>query len=426
MIPPFDPLLHEQSMSEINALPEAGDAEVEAKRRAVVHAIRHAWKGYADHAFGQDEVRPLSGKTNNWIGLGLTILDSLDVLFLAGLTSEYERAVAWVHSSLSFDRRKSRHQPTPLPSDLTSSGSGSSSNGSAAPGSGSSSRSGTPPASLPQGLAGLSPLRGTLSKRCHTTKRWVSRFIEVDDQRGLLLYYSTSSTTPSSMPSRVYLLCELESVQPLSLANKWAFEVVFVGGTKGQQRKLLCNCESEEVEVRWVKGLETRLAWRESFYARPRCAQRVHSERPVGMHLGLTGRGAAGSLRFGVEVAGASAGDLAAGAGVGVGDLILSVRDTVVSEPRGAVALLDDSGPSAAAPGAPAKIDFVILMKQRGGGAAAGAEGAGEGGGEEGGGLGSGGVPGGDGDGRHAVSGGRGAGLRARGWGEDCSSRLYL
>ena len=37
-------------------------------------------------------------------------------------------------------------------------------------------------------------------------------------------------------------------------------EVVFVGGTKGQQRKLLCNCESEEVEVRWVKGLETRLA----------------------------------------------------------------------------------------------------------------------------------------------------------------------
>ena len=208
--------------------------------------------------------------------------------------------------SLSFDRRKSRHQPTPLPSDLTSSGSGSSSNGSAAPGSGSSSRSGTPPASLPQGLAGLSPLRGTLSKRCHTTKRWVSRFIEVDDQRGLLLYYSTSSTTPSSMPSRVYLLCELESVQPLSLANKWAFEVVFVGGTKGQQRKLLCNCESEEVEVRWVKGLETRLAWRESFYARPRCAQRVHIERPVGMHLGLTVRGAAGSLRFGVEVAGAS------------------------------------------------------------------------------------------------------------------------
>ena len=287
--------------------------------------------------------------------------------------------------SLSFDRRKSRHQPTPLPSDLTSSGSGSSSNGSAAPGSGSSSRSGTPPASLPQGLAGLSPLRGTLSKRCHTTKRWVSRFIEVDDQRGLLLYYSTSSTTPSSMPSRVYLLCELESVQPLSLANKWAFEVVFVGGTKGQQRKLLCNCESEEVEVRWVKGLETRLAWRESFYARPRCAQRVHIERPVGMHLGLTVRGAAGSLRFGVEVAGASAGDLAAAAGVGVGDLILSVRDTVVSEPRGAVALLDDSGPGAAAPGAPAKIDFVILMKQRGGGAAAGAEGAGEGGGEEGG-----------------------------------------
>ena len=148
------------------------------------------------------------------------------------------------------------------------------------------------------------------------------------------------------MPSRVYLLCELESVQPLSLANKWAFEVVFVGGTKGQQRKLLCNCESEEVEVRWVKGLR-RGSRGASRSTRGRAARSVHIERPVGMHLGLTVRGAAGSLRFGVEVAGASAGDLAAGAGVGVGDL-LSVRDTVVSEPRGVVALLD-SGPSAAA-----------------------------------------------------------------------------
>jgi len=68
--------------------------------------LRHAWKGYETHAFGQDEVRPLSGGANNWIGLGLTILDSLDVLWLAGLREEFAKGVQWVHSSLRFDQRK--------------------------------------------------------------------------------------------------------------------------------------------------------------------------------------------------------------------------------------------------------------------------------------------------------------------------------
>ena len=98
------------------------------------------------------------------------------------------------------------------------------------------------------GLTNLSRLQGTLLKRCHTTKRWVSRYLEVDDQRGLLLYFScsrppTASSPCIAAPSRVYLLQELTAVTPLSLANKWAFELSFAGG-----RKLLCNCESEADE----------------------------------------------------------------------------------------------------------------------------------------------------------------------------------
>ena len=56
----------------------------------MIHAIRHAWSGYEKKAFGFDEVKPLSGGRNDWIGLGLTILDSLD-----GPTLERHSKPAW-------------------------------------------------------------------------------------------------------------------------------------------------------------------------------------------------------------------------------------------------------------------------------------------------------------------------------------------
>jgi mannosyl-oligosaccharide alpha-1,2-mannosidase len=105
-VPRFDYQARELTLSELQALDADGGAAVGTKRLAIVHALRHAWKGYETHAFGQDEVRPLSGGANNWIGLGLTILDSLDVLWLAGLREEFAKGVQWVHSSLRFDQRK--------------------------------------------------------------------------------------------------------------------------------------------------------------------------------------------------------------------------------------------------------------------------------------------------------------------------------
>lgn len=41
------------------------------------------------------------------MGLGLTILDSLDVLWMAGLKTEFAQGVEWVRSSLSFDKARS-------------------------------------------------------------------------------------------------------------------------------------------------------------------------------------------------------------------------------------------------------------------------------------------------------------------------------
>ena len=60
----------------------SGSEASEQKRAAVVGAIRHAWGGYVKFAWGFDELKPVSKRSTDWIGLGLTILDSLDVLWM--------------------------------------------------------------------------------------------------------------------------------------------------------------------------------------------------------------------------------------------------------------------------------------------------------------------------------------------------------
>jgi len=43
-----------------------------------------------EHAWGQDELRPLSRAGSKWFDLGLTLTDCLDTLLLAGLEREFE------------------------------------------------------------------------------------------------------------------------------------------------------------------------------------------------------------------------------------------------------------------------------------------------------------------------------------------------
>jgi len=74
------------------------------KRAAVVGAVQHAWGGYVQFAWGADELKPISRSRTDWIGLGLTILDSLDVLWMAGLEAEWDKAVGWVSANLNFNK----------------------------------------------------------------------------------------------------------------------------------------------------------------------------------------------------------------------------------------------------------------------------------------------------------------------------------
>lgn len=56
-----------------------------SRQEAVREAFIHAWKGYKDFAWGHDELRPLSKSYSEWFGLGLTLIDALDTMWIMGL-----------------------------------------------------------------------------------------------------------------------------------------------------------------------------------------------------------------------------------------------------------------------------------------------------------------------------------------------------
>ena len=76
------------------------------QQTAIVEAFRHAWKAYKKYAWGADALRPLSKSGEKWLGLGVTIVDSLDTMWLMGLQAEFDEAKAWVASSLEIAQNK--------------------------------------------------------------------------------------------------------------------------------------------------------------------------------------------------------------------------------------------------------------------------------------------------------------------------------
>lgn len=73
------------------------------RQEKVVEAFKHAWKGYKAHSWGQDELKPLSKTSSSWFNLGLTIIDSLDTIYLMNLKDIFAEAREWVANSLSLD-----------------------------------------------------------------------------------------------------------------------------------------------------------------------------------------------------------------------------------------------------------------------------------------------------------------------------------
>ena len=75
------------------------------KRLRVRAAMRDAWAAYERLAMGSDELQPQSRRGKNFFGgLGATIIDSLDTLWIMGLSDEYARAREWVAETLHFEK----------------------------------------------------------------------------------------------------------------------------------------------------------------------------------------------------------------------------------------------------------------------------------------------------------------------------------
>ncbi|RPA72784.1 seven-hairpin glycosidase [Ascobolus immersus RN42] len=68
-----------------------------ARKAAVVAAFQHSWDGYTKHAWGHDDLRPISNRyadtRNRW---GATIIDSMSTAILMGLDEVLLKQVEWV------------------------------------------------------------------------------------------------------------------------------------------------------------------------------------------------------------------------------------------------------------------------------------------------------------------------------------------
>ena len=54
-------------------------------QQAVVEAFKHAWSAYRKYSWGKDTLQPLSKSYETWFDLGLTLIDSLDTMYIMGL-----------------------------------------------------------------------------------------------------------------------------------------------------------------------------------------------------------------------------------------------------------------------------------------------------------------------------------------------------
>lgn len=70
------------------------------RQEAVVKAFNHAWKAYRKYAWGKDELKPVSKSSNQWFKLGLTLIDSLDTMWLMGLSKQFDAARSWVANEM--------------------------------------------------------------------------------------------------------------------------------------------------------------------------------------------------------------------------------------------------------------------------------------------------------------------------------------
>ena len=105
-----NPEFHSQTQSlltEASPVPtstQINPSRLTDRQSSVVTAMKHAWNGYVEHSWGKDMLKPISRSHQEWFGLGLTLIDALDTLYIMNMTNEYKRARDWVQHHLDLDR----------------------------------------------------------------------------------------------------------------------------------------------------------------------------------------------------------------------------------------------------------------------------------------------------------------------------------
>ncbi|HEX3677473.1 MAG TPA: glycoside hydrolase family 47 protein [Sphingomicrobium sp.] len=73
----------------------------------VRNEMRWAWREYRKHAWGKDQIKPISGGFESFPlknhHLGLSLIEALDTLWVMGLDDEFRAGVEWVKHELDFD-----------------------------------------------------------------------------------------------------------------------------------------------------------------------------------------------------------------------------------------------------------------------------------------------------------------------------------
>jgi mannosyl-oligosaccharide alpha-1,2-mannosidase len=73
----------------------------------VRNEMRWAWGQYREHAWGKDQIKPISGEFESFPlknhHLGLSLIEALDTLWVMGLDDEFDEGVDWVKRNLDFD-----------------------------------------------------------------------------------------------------------------------------------------------------------------------------------------------------------------------------------------------------------------------------------------------------------------------------------
>jgi len=84
---------------------DKSDEEGRSRRETIKASMSFVWKSYRKYAWGSDELKPLSRTgQDNWGGMGVTLVDSLDTLWIMGLRKEFDEAKEWVAKELTFRR----------------------------------------------------------------------------------------------------------------------------------------------------------------------------------------------------------------------------------------------------------------------------------------------------------------------------------